>query len=540
MMSLPPTGASDKSRRVALYARVSTELQEREQTIESQLVALRQYAQQQGDTITTEYRDEGYSGATLARPALDRLRDAVREGSLDLVLFHSPDRLARKALLQGLLLEELEQAGVAVAFLNHPVDDSPEGKMLLGMQGLFAEYERAKIAERNRRGKLHWARQGALMGGYVPYGYRRVPRDRAGNQRATLAVDDAQAAVVREVFRLLVEERRSCRGIAQWLTAQGIATQTGQQRWYASTVNHLLKAEVYRGVFYYQRTAAAALAPASRTPPRTIRWQRPPEEWIAIPVPAIIAAATWAAAQRQLEENFRHSSRHNTQHPYLLRGLLRCARCGGACAGSYSHGRRSYRCLRNDALVTQTGVRCPAGRVPAEPLEAVVWEALRELFQQPEVLLAEYRRRSASEGEASGVGEARRQQERALRRVEVQQERLTDAYLQGVLELAEYAAKREALREQQRQLERQRRDLEQRAAAQVQAQDALARLEAFCQAVAAGLDTLTFAGQQALLRLVVERITVEEHTVRIETVIPLGERFSGSVALRPTCFQTRQ
>src|SRR3972149_4239756 len=161
--------------RAALYSRVSTDLQEREQTIQSQIEALRKYALDKGHQIVAEYRDEGYSGATLERPDLDRLRDALGSGEFEVVLVHSPDRLARKAIYQGLLLEDLERAGIKIEFLNHQMDDSPEGKALLGMQGVFAEYERAKIAERNRRGKLYWAKQGALLGGKVPYGYRYVP-----------------------------------------------------------------------------------------------------------------------------------------------------------------------------------------------------------------------------------------------------------------------------------------------------------------------------------------------------------------------------
>ena len=139
--------------RAATYSRVSTDLQEREQTIESQVEALRKYAQEKGYQLVAEYRDEGYSGAVMERPGLDRLRDALRLHEFEVVLFHSPDRLARKAVYQGLVLEELEKAGVKAEFLNYPVDDTPEGKMLLGMQGLFAEYERAKITERHRRGQ---------------------------------------------------------------------------------------------------------------------------------------------------------------------------------------------------------------------------------------------------------------------------------------------------------------------------------------------------------------------------------------------------
>ncbi len=139
--------------RAAIYARVSTDLQEREHTVLSQLEALRTYLKKRGYVLIAEYVDEGYSGATLDRPGLDRLRDALRVGDMDVVVFHSPDRLARKAVYQGLVLEEMEKAGVRAEFLNYPVDDSPESKMLLGMQGLFAEYERAKIMERTRRGE---------------------------------------------------------------------------------------------------------------------------------------------------------------------------------------------------------------------------------------------------------------------------------------------------------------------------------------------------------------------------------------------------
>ena len=162
--------------RCALYARVSSDKQEQEATIQSQREALRRHAGDKGYNVVSEFLDDGHSGATLQRPGLDRLRDLVAAGDVDLVLFHSPDRLARKALYQGIVLEELHQHGIKAEFGNHAVDDTPEGKMLLDMQAIIAEYERTKIAERTRRGKLYWARQGAFVGGHVPYGYRFIKR----------------------------------------------------------------------------------------------------------------------------------------------------------------------------------------------------------------------------------------------------------------------------------------------------------------------------------------------------------------------------
>src|SRR2546425_4142739 len=154
--------------RVDLYARVSTEKQELQQTIQSQTAALEDYAKQQGQEIVDRYIDDGWTGSVLARPALDRLRDDAARRLFDGVLIHSPDRLARTYVHQEVLIEELKKAGSQIIFLNRPLADTPEDRMLQGMQGLFAEYEKAKIAERFRRGKLHKARSGRIVGHMAP------------------------------------------------------------------------------------------------------------------------------------------------------------------------------------------------------------------------------------------------------------------------------------------------------------------------------------------------------------------------------------
>jgi len=142
------------SQRVAIYARVSTARQELEQTIESQIEALRQYVDDQGWTLEERhiYLDDGYSGARLARPGLDALRDAAAEGQFDLVLAYHPDRLARDCVWQQVVQAELERCGCQLQFLQRPISDKPEDRLLLQVQGMFAEYERAQIAERMRRG----------------------------------------------------------------------------------------------------------------------------------------------------------------------------------------------------------------------------------------------------------------------------------------------------------------------------------------------------------------------------------------------------
>jgi site-specific DNA recombinase len=183
--------------RAALYARVSTERQERFQTLDSQLAALRDWAATGGHEISDDFvfRDEGYSGSRLDRPGLDALRDAVRDGVVAIVAVLTPDRLARKYAYQVLLLEEFRRAGIEIVFLQHPISDDPNDQLLLQIQGAIAEYERAVLGERFRRGKLQKARDGHYQGGCAPYGYRYVPRQEA--VPGHLVVDEKEAALVR-------------------------------------------------------------------------------------------------------------------------------------------------------------------------------------------------------------------------------------------------------------------------------------------------------------------------------------------------------
>src|SRR3954452_5191410 len=175
--------------RAATYARVSTERQERQQTIDSQLAALRAWAEEAGHELTAEhvFRDEGYSGARLDRPGLDALRDAVRDAEVDIVAVLSPDRLARRYAYQVLILEEFRRADCEVVFLNRGISDDPGDQLLLQIQGASPEYERAPLGERFRRGKLQKARAGWFIGGRAPSATAPSPAATApaGGSRST-------------------------------------------------------------------------------------------------------------------------------------------------------------------------------------------------------------------------------------------------------------------------------------------------------------------------------------------------------------------
>jgi site-specific DNA recombinase len=291
--------------KVGLYARVSTERQQERGTISSQLEALRAAAAAEAHEVVGEFVDDGYSGARLDRPALDSLRDAAEAGVLDGVLCLCADRLARAYAYQVLILEELERFGVSVRFLEGPAHgDDPQATLLVQMQGVIAEYEKAKIAERYRRGKLYRARAGEVLFWRISYGYRRVVSAEGGPAR--LEVFEAEAQVVREIFCAYVERGLSVRQIAFWLRDRGIRSPTGKPIWQTSTIDRLLRNESYIGTMYYNRyESVEGVGPRGARYRKTRQRERPREEWIAIPVPAIIDRDTFERVKHVTRDNSR-------------------------------------------------------------------------------------------------------------------------------------------------------------------------------------------------------------------------------------------
>ena len=305
----------------AIYARVSSAQQRDEQTIASQTAALLEHAAAQGLEVPQEwvFEDEGYSGATLVRPALERLRDLAAQVGVDVLLCYAPDRLARKYAYQALLIEELARAGTEVRFLKGPKSDSPEDALLVQFQGMIAEYERAQIGERTRRGKAHRARAGTInvLSG-APYGYRYVRKSE--HAESHYEVMEPEASTVREVYHRYVEDHLSIGDLTRWLTEQGVPTATGKSRWDRSTIWAMLRNPAYAGRAAFAKTTMTERRPAvtrrlrlqgRAVPRRTARRDRPREEWIEIPVPALISEETFSAAGRRLEDNKRFAA-HST------------------------------------------------------------------------------------------------------------------------------------------------------------------------------------------------------------------------------------
>jgi site-specific DNA recombinase len=328
---------------VAVYARVSTQRQAQAQTTDQQLDRLHAYAKGQGWSVGSDriFRDDGYSGASLRRPGLDRLRDAAASARLDRILITEPDRLARNDVHQVLLVEELQKHGAEIVFLDRPMSRDPHDQLLLQIRGAVAEYERTLITERMRRGRLRKLRAGTLLPWTrPPYSYRLAPerpRDPAG-----VRLDHAEAAVVRDLFAWVADEGATILALTQRLDRLGIVSPRGQRTWNASALRGVLTNPTYLGQAFANRVRTrpaerrrSALLPVGRGDAGATR-AVDAAEWIAVaPVPAIVSQAQFDRAQERLAYNRQMAQRNNRVHPYLLRGLVSCGRCRLGCSGRH-------------------------------------------------------------------------------------------------------------------------------------------------------------------------------------------------------------
>jgi site-specific DNA recombinase len=512
--------------RAAVYARVSTTRQAQAQTIEQQLDRLRAAVAEHGWTLDEQhvYRDDGYSGASLGRPGLDRLRDHAALAELDLVLVTAPDRLARNYVHQVLLIDELGRHGCQVEFLDRPMSHDPHDQLLLQIRGAVAEYERTLIAERMRRGRQAKLRAGTLLPWTTPpFGYRldpERPRDAAG-----VRVEPAEAVLVAQLFDWYLEPQATVYRLAKRLTDLQVPTPTGKPRWNAASVRGILRNPAYVGRAQTNRTRVvparrrkSALLPVG---PGDSHTSRPVEEGIAVPVPAIVTEETFAQVQAKLDTN-QQSAARNTRHEYLLRALVSCGACRLACTMRRTQaGYRYYLCRgRTDALRVAQGQRCTARYIPAEQLDQLVWSDLCALLGDPAQVAHALERARGGAWLPQELQARQASIQQALGQLERQQQRLLDAYLAEVVGLAELERKRQELDRRRATLAAQQRQLDAVAEQRLELRTVADGIEAFCQTVRAGLATATFAQRRLLVELLIDRVIVTDDKVEIRYVLP--------------------
>ena len=521
----------------AIYARVSSDQQKEEKTIASQTTALMEFAQSEGYSVPAEwiFEDEGYSGASLVRPGLERVRDLAAEGQIQALLVLSPDRLSRKYAYQVLLIEELARHGVQVLFIKAPQSDSPEDQLLLQFQGMIAEYERAQILERSRRGKLHRARQGeiSVLGG-APYGYRYVRKsdERAGYYE----VIEAEAQVVRQAYELYTVEGLSIGGVTRRLNERGVPTKKHGAKWERSTVWAMLRNPAYKGRACFGKTQKAA---RQRTNNRTLRLrgglptrnsanhELAREQWIEIAVPALIEEHTFALAQELLATNKKLAARR-TIEPSILQGLVHCRHCGYAWyrTSTRSSARKIayYRCLGSEAWRYAGQARCHERPIRVDLLEHIVWTELLRLLEEPTLIQAELDRRLEAARNASPAKRREATLMREVAQANKRMERLLTAYQEELLSLDELRRRMPELRQREQSLRAELDALQTQVADQAAYLRLAQTLSTFLEKLRANAKTLDVRERQRITRLLVKEVVVGDDRITIRHSIPNAAR----------------
>jgi site-specific DNA recombinase len=512
---------------VAVYARVSSDRQKEEETISSQLQQLRDFAA--GNNVSLDdahlYLDDGASGYYLDRPALDRLRDAARDGLIDILLVQNPDRLARKYAYQVLLLEEFSRWGVQVRFLQQPPPESPEQLLLVQIQGVISEYERARIMERTRRGRIYWARQGRPVCSHVPFGYRYISRIK--DKPASVEIDEEAARIVRQIFEWYVDGGLSGHQIALRLTHMKIPSPKAHlSYWDPSSIRTILKNEAYLGTWYLNHYKREPRPGHIR--PRTLK--RPRQEWIPVPIPALISPQMFMKAQQIREQGGRGGSkplRYPTTH--LLRRLVVCKPCGRkmSCHNSMPEGYRYYWCRGNDPHgYKRTGIKCSYPTVSAPQLDNLVWADVVSLLTDPELLLCAWQEQNQmSPHESFTDGEIRRLRKQ-IAEGNSQRTRLIDAYQKGAIEIEELIARRNAIDERVEKAQKKSDTIARQCRERLSLSDLKKHIDEVCRLLLKGLESMDMEKKMKLCHELIDKVVVDKEKVEIHYRFPVSSNFN--------------
>lgn len=497
--------------KAGLYARVSLDRQRENYSIPTQLEAMRDYCAKSGLEVVREYIEDE-SGARLNRPALDKVREDAAQGLFDVLVCHDVDRFGRNLGHQILLEEEFAKHGVQVRYVLGDYKDNPEGRLTKHIKGVIAEYEREKITERTFRGRLGRGKSGQVsVSNHHPYGYVYKSEGRRG----WLEIVPYEAEVVKQMYRLYVEERLSIQGIAAKLTQAHIPTRTKADQWSPTSVTQILSSETYAGVWHDNKRKHG-------------KGVNDRHDWIPVQVPAIISRDLWEAAQ-ETRANNRERLRKHAKYPYLLAGILRCGACGRAIIGITSvpgPGRRPrayhyYRC--SDSTKRWKHQRCLGPKLYAEEADALVWGRIAEALRNPQLLTEEYAR-LRGEGLNARDGDRLNELDARIGNLKRQQDRNLDLYVEGVIDMAALKERQEKLRGQRASLEREREAMQKMLS---YAKTEIESLAQFCQSISQRLDDVSLEEKRQILYLLNIEGRVKDGIITLTGCIPKAEAMAG-------------
>jgi site-specific DNA recombinase len=510
----------------AIYARVSTARQEEEQTIKTQLDAVDELVRKSDFKVVEQYVDEGWSGDMLARPGLDKLRDDAKTKRWQVVVIYDPDRLARRYSYQELIMDELREAGIEVVFVTVAAPKNSEEKILHGVRGLFAEYERAKITERFRLGKIRKIKEGHLLVSSPLYGYRYIAMQ--DKMHGYYEVDESEARVARMIFDWVDREGLTVRGIVRKLHQLGVAPRKSKRGvWATSTLSKLLKNTAYIGQAHWGSSYAVVpenpkIKVRYRKIKKSSRRMKPQSEWYHVPVPAIIDKEVFMRVQERIRTNFL-LSRRNTKNQYLLAGRIYCP-CGRKRGGEGPQNGKHlyYRCLDRTLNLPLPPI-CKEKSLNARLTDQFVWAQVSHLMASPELLKEQVRQwlsKQGKNGDAVATDEGFIKQE--INKLKEQENRYNQAFGSGLFTLDDLKSYllpiREKVASYQSQLAQSQQRLLDLNATPLPSD---AEIELFARQATGVLANLGFEERKSIIRHVVDKVVGSRDKLQIHGFIPL-------------------
>ncbi len=528
------------NKRAVIFCRVSTDEQARGYSLQTQLDECLKYAKQMKYVVLEKFKDD-YTGESLDRPDLDRLREFITRTLVEVVIVYDLDRLARKSVYQMLIEEELRAHGAIVEYVNGQYADTDEGRLQKQIKASIAEYEKAKILERGKRGKRGKAQSGfVLVAARTPYGYRV----KSEPHKSWLEVDEDEARIVRLVFEWYTRgetpgNRLSINAISKRLTTLHIPTRGDRQQyvakkrevgvWSGTMIRHILANETYIGVWHFGKTrmdnsvkGPTGKAKSKRGLGKQVARAR--DEWIAVDVPAIIDRETWEAAKARLRDNKRDLNGRPNKYEYLLSRRLRCIKCGYGVRGQYVRGKYHYYLCNGKR---QFPSLCDMPSFRGDWVDESVWQWVKELMQHPDRLAEGLRNEQA---EAERANSALRERlaiiEARLADTESQLKRLLDLYLQGDFPKEVLTERKVRLEQEVTELTRERAELAAHLQSVILSDEQIAAIESFCTEVGAGLNNATFEDKRRYFELldVRGRLALENDEKVVYVKCKLGEQ----------------
>lgn len=510
----------------ATYARVSTARQEEEQTIKTQIAAVNELIQKRDFKVVSEYSDEGWSGDVLARPALDRLRQDAKAKLWEVVVVYDPDRIARRYSYQELVMDELREAGIEVVFVTVSAPKNSEDKILYGVRGLFSEYERAKIGERFRLGKLRKVKEGHVLVSEAPYGYRYIVKQ--DKTHGYYEINEEEARVVRNMFDWIDRDGLTLKGIIKKLHELGIKPRKSKRGvWATSTLSRLLKNKSYIGEAHWG--SSYAVVPEKplklekyRKNRKTSRKTKPEAEWLTIAVPAIIDKAVFARVQDKVKANFLLSQR-NTINEYLLAGRIYCV-CGRKRAGEGpQHGKHLYyRCI-DRVLSFPLPRTCVEKSVNARIADRLVWNGVVNLMTSQELMkkqILDWMESQRSKADSSGIDLPFIENE--IAKLKEQEDRYNKAYGTGAFTVEQLKNYTIPVREKITSYESQRLKAEQekRELTSIALPDEN-EIAVFAREASTALNNLSFPARKGIVSNIVEKVVGTKYKLKVYGFIPV-------------------